>query len=165
MRCENCKKNTATIHLTELVDGVRNETHLCELCAHKQGLAVKNQIPLSELLSTLLASQDEGNSLTTDSDERTCPHCGITFEDFRKKAVLGCPNDYEVFRDLLETILEATHGGKTVHCGKIPANMPAGVPEPTELEVLQKELDAAIRNEDYETAAQLRDKIIELQGA
>ncbi len=59
MQCQNCKQHSATIHLTEISNGQRTETHLCEQCAQKQGLAVKNQIPLNELLSTLLAVQCE----------------------------------------------------------------------------------------------------------
>ena len=56
MICELCQKNEATIHLTEITDGVRSEMHLCELCAAEQGITVKNQMPINELLSNLLAS-------------------------------------------------------------------------------------------------------------
>ena len=59
MQCQSCKNNTATIHLTEITDGQRTEMHLCELCAQKKGLTVKTQIPLNELLSTLLSSQGQ----------------------------------------------------------------------------------------------------------
>jgi len=125
MQCQFCKHNTATIHLTELVDGQRNETHLCELCAQKHGLTIKNQIPLTELLGTLLTAQpttNDGQTASGDASENlTCPHCGITFEQFRKQTLLGCPCDYEVFNDLLSPILEASHAGKTNHCGKIPS--------------------------------------------
>lgn len=101
MQCQSCKQNTATIHLTEINGGQRHEMHLCEACAQQQGLAVKNQIPLNELLSTLLAVQAQHypGSGPDDMivDDAECPHCGMTLKRFRKELLLGCPADYEVF--------------------------------------------------------------------
>ena len=57
MQCQICNKNEATIHLTEINDGVRTEMHVCENCAAEEGIAVKSQMPIKELLSSLLASQ------------------------------------------------------------------------------------------------------------
>ena len=57
MQCQICNKSEATIHLTEIADGVRTEMHICEHCAAEQGIAVKSQMPINELLSSLLASQ------------------------------------------------------------------------------------------------------------
>ena len=70
MQCQSCKQHMATIHLTEISDGQRTEAHLCEQCAHRQGLAVKNQIPLNELLSTLLAVQSESRTYHQGSNRR-----------------------------------------------------------------------------------------------
>ena len=33
MLCEKCEKNQATFHYTEVVNGVKNEHHLCSECA------------------------------------------------------------------------------------------------------------------------------------
>ena len=60
MQCQFCKQHAATIHMTEITDGQRTETHLCEQCAQQQGLAIKSQLPLNELLSSLLAAQGQG---------------------------------------------------------------------------------------------------------
>ena len=35
MYCEVCKKNPATIHYTKVVNGLKEEKHLCEECAAK----------------------------------------------------------------------------------------------------------------------------------
>lgn len=164
MQCENCKKNTATIHLTEIVDGNRCEQHLCELCAQKQGLAVKAQMPLNELLTTLLAVQSESETgLEAKSEKLRCPYCGITFKQFLKNSVLGCPHDYEVFQESLLPIIEKSHAGRTSHCGKVPSNASGDTKKQVELLALKKKLEAAVHQEDYETAAQLRDKINQLQ--
>ena len=76
MQCQACKQRTATIHLTEISNGQRIETHLCETCAQKQGIAIKNQIPLNELLSTLLAVQADAKTTQidlTDTDPDAAP--------------------------------------------------------------------------------------------
>ncbi len=160
MLCQVCKKSEATIHLTEINDGVRIEMHLCELCATEEDIAAKNQIPLNELLSNLLAVQPADEELSGDSDQKlACPRCGFTLEQFRKDGVLGCPNDYEVFEKVLLPLIEKTHNGKTRHCGKVLSRAPADTKKLIELTTLQQQLDEAVKNEDYELAAKLRDKI------
>jgi protein arginine kinase activator len=166
MQCQSCKEHTATIHLTEINNGQRFETHLCELCAQKQGLAIKNQIPLNELLSTLLAVQAESeddSELDAVSADTACPACGITLKQFTKKNVLGCPHDYEVFEKQLRPIIRRAHNGNTTHCGKVPSRASASTKNNIELIKLQRQLDAAVQEENYEAAAKLRDKIKRLQ--
>ena len=167
MQCQSCKKRTATIHLTEISNGQRYETHLCELCAQKEGLAIKNQIPLNELLSTLLAVQaeSEGDSEQLDvvSADTACPACGITLKQFTKKSVLGCPYDYEVFEKQLRPIIRRAHNSNTTHCGKVPSKASASTRNNIELIKLRRQLDAAVQEENYEAAAELRDKIERLQ--
>ncbi len=60
MQCEVCQSKEATIHLTEIADGVRTEMHLCEQCAQEQGVGTKSYIPLNELLSNLLSVGPKG---------------------------------------------------------------------------------------------------------
>ena len=91
MQCQICKKAEATIHLTEIVDGQRSEMHICQLCAQNEGIAVKSQIPLNELLSNLLASQPKEEEFEEQDEEVVCQDCGFTLDQFRKEGVLGCP--------------------------------------------------------------------------
>jgi protein arginine kinase activator len=134
--------------------------HLCEQCAHEQGVGVKSYIPLNELLSNLLSagSKEEGPAGLDDSD-LVCPHCGYTLEKFRDKAVLGCPYDYEVFEKQLIPLIKKAHDGSTTHCGKIPTRMPKDSKQQMEISRLRQQLDEAVRKEDYELAARLRDKL------
>jgi protein arginine kinase activator len=162
MQCQCCKNNTATIHLTEITDGQRSEMHLCELCAQKQGLTVKTQIPLNELLSTLLSAQAQPEPASAADEERACPHCGITLREFRKKSLLGCPDDYDVFEQYLRPIIQYSHEGGATHCGKVPSSAPGETKKQAELSALRRELQAAVREENYEAAAKLRDKINQL---
>ncbi len=167
MQCQCCKNHTATIHLTEISNGQRLETHLCESCAQKQGLAVKNQIPLNELLSTLLAVQPDLKNQLGETEgsavDTPCPSCGMTLRRFQKEVVLGCPYDYEFFEKSLDPIIEKSQGGNTTHCGKVPSKLPSDSKKQVDIVNLKKQLESAVKNEDYETAAKLRDRIKKLQ--
>jgi protein arginine kinase activator len=160
MQCQICNKNDATIHLTEIVDGTRTEMHICEQCAVEQDIAVKSHIPINELLSNLLAVQPSDDEIAGPSErELACPECGFTLAQFRKEGVLGCPNDYEVFEKTLLAVIDKAHDGKTTHCGKIPSNTPGDTKKQMDLLNLRQQLEEAVQSEDYELAAELRDKI------
>ncbi len=164
MQCQICNKNEATIHLTEISDGVRNETHICEQCAIEQGIAVKSQMPINELLNNLLISQPSEEEIFSPLEkEVSCPHCGFTLERFRKEAVLGCPADYEVFEQFLLPLIEKAQNGKTIHCGKVPSKVGVELKSKIDLSITKKQLDEAVAAEDYELAAKLRDKIKQLE--
>lgn len=186
MQCEICKTRTATVHLTEIVDGQRTESHLCQSCAQKEGITTKSQLSLNELLSSLIAAHQQTDEQLTDEGRTSCPVCGMTMEMFRKNALLGCPNDYEVFGKFLEQIIEKAHDGNLTHKGKIPAGATppvlcsdAAKEEPVlrsnaakeeekiktenEIETLKKQLEKAVSDEDYELAAKLRDRLKALQ--
>ena len=67
MQCQVCRKKEATIHLTEITDGVRSEMHLCGHCAQEEGIAVKSQLSINELLSGLLSTQPDRKSTRLNS--------------------------------------------------------------------------------------------------
>ena len=160
MQCQICKKNDATIHLTEIVDGVRSETHICQDCAQSEGIIVKNQMPINELLSNLLASQPADDEISGLSGlAKECPDCGFTLDHFKKEALLGCPNDYEVFGEELRPLIKRAQDNNSTHCGKVPSRVPVMNKNKIELVNLQKELEISVQKEDYEQAAMLRDKI------
>ena len=175
MQCEICKTRTATVHLTEIVDGQRTESHLCQSCAQKEGITIKSQLSLNELLSSLIAAHQQTDEQLTDEGRTSCPVCGMTMEMFRKNALLGCPNDYEVFGKSLGQIIEKAHDGNLTHKGKIPAGATPPVlcsdaakeeekiKTENEIETLKKQLEKAVRDEDYELAAKLRDRLKALQ--
>jgi len=160
MQCQICNKNDATIHLTEIAEGIRTEMHICEQCAVEQDIAVKSHIPINELLSNLLAVQPTDDELSGSSEQGlACPNCGFTLAQFRKEGVLGCPHDYEFFERALRPLIERAHDDKTAHCGKVPSKIPMDTKKQIELLSLRQQLEAAVQNEDYELAAELRDKI------
>ena len=139
---------------------MRTEMHLCEHCAQEEGIAIKSHLPINELLANLLATQPLGDELFGGSEQDVvCPHCGFTLDQFTKKAVLGCPYDYDVFEKSLLPLIERAHDSKTTHCGKVPSKATKDTKKQVELMTLQRQLEAAVKSEDYELAAKLRDKI------
>jgi protein arginine kinase activator len=160
MQCQICQKRTATIHLTEIQEGVRTEMHICETCASEQGIAAHSQMSINELLSHLLAVQPADEEIFGPAEkEHVCPNCGFTLERLRKEGTLGCPLDYEAFEQTLLPVIERAHNGKSTHCGKVPTHVPTETKKFMELSQLRQQLEEAVRDEDYERAARLRDQM------
>ena len=157
--CEKCDRE-ATVHLTEIADGQKVERHLCEECAAAEGITIKAQLPISQLLEELVLQSAAGKELS----ELRCDVCGITFLEFRQNGLLGCPNDYQAFENVLIPLLERAHEGASVHAGKVPSNAADKERRQNELLQLRGRLKEAVAGEDYELAAQIRDRIKELEG-
>ncbi len=90
--------------------------------------------------------------------EVKCPHCGFTQADFKKAGRLGCPECYKTFAEGLEGLLKTMHKG-TRHVGKVPEALRQNRDLSDRLKTLQKKLDKAIEDENFEQAALLRDEI------
>ena len=61
MLCERCNEKEATIHYTELVNGVRSEHHICSECASKlmpaeYGSMFGADMPFAKFLTGLFAA-------------------------------------------------------------------------------------------------------------
>jgi protein arginine kinase activator len=156
MKCQKCP-NAATLHITEILgeDHV-DELHLCEVCAHKY---LSEPQPKSAGKAAVAAGDDEEEMGGTHHE---CDLCGVKFVDFRNTGRLGCPHDYDVFREELVQLLENIHG-ETKHVGKVPRRQPRNKQAQAELTQLRKQLSQAVHREAYEEAAQLRDRIRRLE--
>jgi protein arginine kinase activator len=157
MQCQKCK-SAATLHITEVTgENQFEELHLCEQCAHKYLYEPQPKAGISKGAS---GEQAEEGIFS----QQECPFCGIKFVDFRNTGRLGCPNDYKVFREDLQPLLENIHGD-TRHCGKTPRRSPQTKEAESELIQLRNRLKQAVTKEDYEEAARIRDRIKKLEDA
>jgi len=161
MICGKCSKNHATVHVTEVVNGVKKVAHLCEECARATGVNVKFTFSITDILGNLI-DPVKPTGKATDADTPRCPECGITYAEFKAKARLGCAKDYEVFKAGLLPLLEKVHGS-TQHAGKAPHTVESVVRKETELVRLKRELEGVVKTEDFEKAAQIRDRIRTLE--
>ncbi|MBI3880254.1 MAG: UvrB/UvrC motif-containing protein [Verrucomicrobia bacterium] len=157
MLCNLCKENEATVHLTQIVGDKMQKVDLCEACSKEKGVSDPTGFSLADLLLGLGASQ-EIEKAAADGVELKCPACGFTQSDFKKSGRFGCPECYQTFSDGLEALLKTMHKG-TKHAGKVPAALRVVREAKDKLKTLQKKLDKAIAEEDYEAAAQLRDEL------
>jgi protein arginine kinase activator len=157
-KCDSCGK-TATIHLTEIKDGQKIEKHLCEECASNEGVTIKANVPISQLLEDFILQTSP-----SDMSDKACEVCGMTFSQFRKKGLLGCPNDYDVFSEALEPLLARAHEGAREHVGKVPIKAGANQKRANSVLRLRAQLRAAVASEDYESAAAIRDRIRDLEN-
>ena len=122
MLCENCHQNEASIHYTEIINGVKKEHHICMDCARRLNFAGMSdssdaEFPFVRLLTGLLA----GNSAQVEDGPMMhirCPGCGMTFDEFTMVGKFGCAECYGVFGPLIEDNMKRLHGD-SVHRGKI----------------------------------------------
>jgi len=159
--CQHCNQCKATVHITDTIPEQR-ERHLCEACAEKEGVIVKQQ---HHTTNEILQEFIKHKTGVGEADEHVCPKCGMTFREFRLKGLLGCPQDYEAFRRFLAPLIERAHEGATHHVGKVPDTADVTVQRQTELLKLRRELQETIEQENYERAAALRDQIRKLESA
>lgn len=158
MKCQKCNKNTATIHLTEIENGKKQEVHLCQNCYKEKSIKVGSIPSVDNLISSLLKNieidfVDEGIK---------CPVCGSSYAEFQQTGLFGCPEDYKVFKDNIEPLLEKIHGASK-HEGKVPRAVQHSKSNGEKLITLRKELETVIKRELYEKAAQLRDRIRKIE--
>lgn len=162
MLCNICGKKKATVHLTEIIDEQMSEMHLCEDCARDKSMQMEQQFGLADLLSGL--SDFDKQVKGVEKENLKCSNCGLTYDDFRKFGRLGCSQCYESFKSRLAALLKKIHGSNR-HSGKSPLTFTNKEGIPTEdIDELKKRLLDAISAENFERAAELRDKIYEIEN-
>jgi protein arginine kinase activator len=154
-KCQSCSSQ-ATFHFTDIVNGHKNEVHLCQSCAEQKQLIKKQELNFPAILQNLIGQHI--GQLTDELARLTCPACGIKYMEFRAEGRLGCPHDYEVFRIGLEPLLQRLHRSVR-HKGKAPRHGRSIAAAPAELIELRSRLRQAVESEEYEEAARLRDVI------
>ncbi len=156
IKCDKCDR-PATVHMTEISGDQKMEKHLCEECAASEGITIKANVPITQLLEDFVLATTAGAEVA----ELQCDVCGLTFGEFRHAGVLGCPQDYDAFEKALVPMLERAHQGAAQHIGKVPQRAGSDQVRLNTLLRLRGELKNAIAAEDYERAAELRDRIKE----
>jgi protein arginine kinase activator len=159
MHCDVCKTNQATVFLTQIVDGKMQKVNLCEACSKEKGVTDPTGFALADLLLGLGAAQE----MERGGGVQKCPSCGFSQADFKKTGRLGCATCYTTFADGLATLLKGMHKG-TEHVGKVPARLAKTLERESQMKTLQRDLRKAVSEEDYESAATIRDQIRHLDA-
>jgi protein arginine kinase activator len=166
MKCQDCENRESTVKVTQIVNNEKIVLNLCKECAAKRGFHSpldNTPFPLANFLSSMLTKEVAGKeSKSIAVPDLTCPFCGLTFSEFSRLGRFGCGECYKTFRDRLQPLLRKIHGS-SLHRGKLPPMLSEEATVIKEQERLQEELERAIKSEDFERAADLRDKLKSLE--
>lgn len=167
MLCQKCKEKEANTHVKSVVNGEYTEYMLCSDCAKAMGytnIFTDMHSDFSSILGSFFA-----NALPAKSEITRCDVCGSTYHDIAKSGQVGCAKCYEIFIDQLMPSIRRIHGN-TTHSGKKPSTFAEEInvkdiknEKQQLIDKLKKELDDAVLEQNFELAAQLRDKIKEME--
>ena len=155
VECSQCKK-PVKINYKEIVD----DSIVCtEMCADCPVLQEKLHGEIGKA-----ASKDK-------TSELCCGNCGTSLESVKMGQPLGCSECYAVFGDfLIGELLESdaipaslkkklgSKRAQAIHIGKSP-DKPVDITLSSRLSSLNEALNEALKRENYEQAAWLRDQI------
>ena len=160
MTCDQCHEREAIVHLTQIVDAEVTTLHLCERCAAERGVEppAVGKSPLGSFLAAM-GKELEGAALPGAVTGETCERCGATLKNFRETGRLGCPDCWRSFEGQLRELVRRLHGS-TFHVGERYASRDTdGAGAVSELGALREQLRLAIETENFELAAELRDRL------
>ncbi len=169
MICQACQKNLATVHVTEIISGGNGngtgspeilDKHICPACAQQMDLPHMQVV--SKKMADIWKLLQQSSRKTRREASLTCPECGMTLGEFRSKGRLGCPKDYEIFREHLDALLVRMHNADS-HVGRGPGVDEFELERMQRINRLREKLEEAVRSEAYESAARLRDELKDLQ--
>ena len=173
MLCQHCNQNEATTHIKQNINGEKQEMHLCSECAKELGVMDEFRFPsMSEFFGDSFLGNFLGagvSAMNSLAGVDRCNTCGSSFNDIVKGGHIGFSDCYEKFEDKLEPSIRKIHG-KTKHIGKFvtysedetaekPKEKETPKPKVNTLDSLKEQLKDAIKEQRFEDAAVLRDKI------
>jgi len=166
MFCERCNERPANVVYTEIINGHKSVSHLCDVCAAQtqvEGLGFAPQINMPDVLASLLSQTSHSQSYTPHArDEISCPVCGTTESAFIQKGLLGCGRCYRHFEAQLGPLMRRIHGSSS-HVGKAPERSGGRVRLNKQIKDMKENLKQVIAREEFEQAAHIRDQIRALE--
>lgn len=160
MLCNECGKNEANVHLTHIINGKKTENHLCEECAKQNQSFFNSSFSMKNMFSAMLNNTFNNKTYLPTKE---CSNCGITYDNFRTRGKFGCSKCIDSFKVNLIPVIRNTQGYDR-HIGKIPKRAGGKYKVQMDMEKLKKDLKDAVDQEEYELAAELRDKIHEMEN-
>jgi protein arginine kinase activator len=161
MLCDACRERDATVTLTNAVKGEVSVTHLCQRCATERGIETPST-PFKNMIADYLPTVQQQQAVH-EVESRGCSFCSMTLRDFRDTARLGCARCYSTFEPSLRELLRRVHGS-ALHVGRGYEPPPLTLlQEATALGELRERLRRAVAQEEFETAARIRDEIRNLE--
>lgn len=150
--CHGCLQS-ATVYCTLVSGGVAQTYALCKACPALLAADQAGFLPSTALGITLVVPAPSGRG--------KCPTCGFRWTDFERVHRLGCPTCYEThFQQVIPTLARIQPG--LAHTGRRPFDPELN--RQAKLAKVRALLKVAQKEEDFETAAALRDQIADLEA-
>ncbi len=158
MLCENCKEREGVVKLTSVAAGEKREICLCEKCAAERGVQ-SDPTPHPQIGQLLQKLHQPATGGMSARDQGRCDFCSATLGDFRATGRLGCPKCYGAFEIALRDLLRRVHGSAR-HAGRQyePPHHDESERQ-TQVGDLRAQLKRAIEAEQFELAADIRDRL------
>ena len=159
MTCDQCHEREAIVHLTQIVDAEVTTLHLCERCAAEKGVEAPavGKSPLGSFLAAM--GKEIADAEPAAAANESCERCGATLRNFRETGRLGCADCWKNFEPQLRELVRRLHGS-SFHAGeRYVAEGAAEEDGAGLLTSLRVQLRAAIETENFELAADLRDRL------
>lgn len=165
MVCQNCHERQASVRLTRIVNGGKEEVFLCEQCAREKGELnfVTEPFSFHNLLAGIFKGDLPSQRNIVQAEEEQCGKCNMRFSEFGKVGRFGCSECYDQFDSKLAQMMRRVHGSDQ-HTGKLPKRCGGTILIQKEINHLRDEQQLAIANEEFERAAELRDRIYGLEN-
>lgn len=162
MLCQKCNKKQASVYYNKIVNGEETEMFLCNQCAKdfpEISFDFESPFSIKDIFSSFgfQAKKEIENKLI-------CPKCKSTYNEFKKSGKFGCSQCYETFSSQVKPMIQSLQG-YTEHTGKAPKRSFNKINIRNEINILKEKLNIAINNEEFELAAELRDKIKSLKSS
>jgi protein arginine kinase activator len=157
MKCDLCNK-PAVVHEWQMMNGIKQELHLCQSHAAEHGFAKVSATQSSHQAMQGLSTKVGSAAVQSPR----CETCGMTFAQIRQHSNIGCPDCYDTFEVPVGKLVEQAQYGATQHVGRRPAGSEADLARRHESQRLMRELEAAVAAEHYERAASIRDELAQM---
>ena len=165
MLCDRCGKNNASYFIKSTANNKTTQYLLCSECAAELGMAGAKPFQAFSAANDYKFGGSPfftGYSPMPAPTRRICPVCGASAEEITKTGYAGCSECYRTFADLFSVVVTRLHG-RASHSGRVPhgRNGESYRQRAVEKEIkeLKAKMDEAVKTEDFELAAKLRDKI------
>ena len=166
MLCDDCGEKEAEVHLTSIEAEEMQSVHLCLSCADGRGISSDTEgidtekPPLVDFLEQL---GSPGPKTPMPESSEPCPFCGTSAADFRRAGRVGCSQCYVHFETQIRGLLRRIHGSSQ-HAGKLYLSEASDITDRLgQISSMRRRMKRAIETEDFETAAELRDRIHDME--